>query len=137
MSATCGLSLSVAFDLLIDFRRRHIVFRGVANAFRIAVSDLPFDLCRLPHDDAAGRDLGAFSDDTADGDDAAAADFGTVHHYGSHADEAIVLDSRAVHNCTVAQRNPVADGAGKVRISMQDRAVLHVSIAADANRCTI
>jgi len=77
----------------------------------------------------------AFGDERAGADDALGLDYRAVEDSRAHADQAIVGDRAAVKDRLVADRHPSADGQGKVRVAVPDRAVLEVGrIAQDQGR---
>jgi hypothetical protein len=130
-----SLLLSVAPSCFtVHLRRRYIVFRRVPNPLAVAIGDLAFHFGRLAEGDAAGRNFGPFGHNAADGDNRSFADLRAVHHDGSHSDQAIVLDGRTVHDRPVTECDAIAKCARKTFVGVQDAAILHIRLPADANR---
>src|SRR5437773_6261167 len=64
--------------LAVHLCRRRVMLRRVANPRQVPLGHLPFHLCRLSHDDAAGGNVGPFGHNTADSDNAAPAYFRSI-----------------------------------------------------------
>ncbi len=92
----------------------------------------------MSHEEAAGRDFGAFGDEGASGDDGAGADFCAVEDDGAHADEAARFDCAAVEDDAVADGDVVTEDE-RVRVAhyVEDGAVLDICARADADEVDV
>lgn len=109
-------------------------FDGVSDPIAILGRGLADDLAGKPKHERVGRDLHPLATHRAGANDRAASDAHTVEQHGAHRDQTIVVDDGPVHDCTMTNRDALADHGGKIVVDVHDRSILHVAIVADRDR---
>ena len=118
--------------------RRHsppdVAIRVHLNLGDLGVRQQPLHLARAAHHERPRRHVHAFDEQRPGGDDRLRPDVRSVQQDRAHADQALILDGAPVDDRAVPDRHVVAHGR-RMRIlhHVDDRAVLHVGAAADAN----
>jgi len=87
---------------------------------------LPCDLRGAAQDQAAGRDLLAFGDESPSPYDAFIANLRPIEDNGPHANEASISDLAAMHDGSMAHRHVIPDDAGQIRGHMEDGPILDI-----------